>query len=383
MTARRARVCIVQHRLLHYRVELFERLREACAARGMALELVHGGPTPSEASRRDTGRLAWATEVRNRVWTVAGKDLLWQPLADAVRGCDLLVLMQENRLLSNYPWLFGPRPASMRLAFWGHGRNFQSRAANGLREGWKRYCLNRVDWWFAYTAVTAEALSEAGFPAERVTVLNNAIDNSQFARDLAAVTDATVARLRRSVGAADGEVLGLYCGSLYADKRLDMLVNAGRLVHARRPGFRLVVLGDGPSRDVLQAVSGEGWLHWLGATHGADKAAWFRAAQLYLSPGAVGLHVLDSFVAGTPMVTTADALHGPEIAYLEHPVNGLITEGDASSYAEAVLELADHPSTVAALRAAGMRAATHYSLDAMVERFAAGLSACLDAPRLR
>lgn len=378
-----ARVCIVQHRLLHYRLELFERLRAACASEGIELMLVHGQPTAVEAIRKDTGRLEWATEIKNRSWRIGGRDILWQPLPKAVSDCDLVVLMQESRLLSNYPWLLGLGPRKTRVAFWGHGRNFQSEAPDGWRERWKRRNLCAVDWWFAYTQMSADIVVDAGFPVDRVTVLNNAIDNSAFSADLDSVGDGEVAALRASVGAADGAPLGLYCGSLYPDKRLDLLLAACREIAARLPSFKLVVVGDGPSRALLDAAaSSSPWLHWAGVHRGRGKAAWFRAAQLYLSPGAVGLHVLDSFVAGTPMVTTADALHGPEIAYLQDGINGLVTAGDAASYAHAVLALLQDPERFRRIQQQAGACAEQYTLDQMVQRFCEGIRRCLRQRRL-
>lgn len=377
------RVAIAQYRLLHYRVELFERLRARLAASDIELLLVHGQPTPAEAQRRDTGSLAWATEVHNRVLRVGGKDLLWQPWPAAARGCELVILMQENRLLSNYPWLFGWRDAGTRVAYWGHGRNFQSVRPAGWRERWKRWLAARVDWWFAYTELSAREVLRAGYPAERVTVLNNAIDNEGFAADLSSVSDAEVGALREQLRAPPDGLVAICCGSLYADKRLGLLLDAAAAVARRHPGFRLVAVGDGPARGELERARGKPWFYWAGAQHGRAKAAWFRAAELYLNPGAVGLHVLDSFVAGTPMVTTADALHGPEFAYLEHDVNGVVCAGTAAAYADAVLGLVQDPARLGRLRAAALAAAPHYTLDEMVRRFAEGIEACLAAPRLR
>lgn len=377
------RVCVVQYRLLHYRLELFERLKQACALRDLDLVLVHGQPTPTEALRNDTGTLPWAHAVRNKVWRFRGRDFLWQPLPAEARESDLIVFMQESRLISNYPWLFGWGPHGTRVAYWGHGRNFQSEAPQGLRERWKQRMIRSVDWWFAYTQMSADIVAQSGFPKQRITLLNNAIDNSNFESELASVSDAEVQQLRGSIGAAPDAVVGLYCGSLYSDKRLDLLVAAGRLIHAQHPTFRMVVIGDGPSRPLIEAALKEPWLSWQGVRRGREKAAWFRASQLYLSPGAVGLHVLDSFVAGTPMITTADALHGPEIAYLENGVNGVVTPGDAASYAAAVLALIDQPAQADALRARARESAEQYTLQAMVERFADGLAACVAAPRLR
>ncbi|MCV2370158.1 glycosyltransferase family 4 protein [Roseateles oligotrophus] len=377
------KVCIVQHRLLHYRTELFGRLRAACAEVDVELMLVHGQATPTEASRKDTGRLPWAIEVKNRIWRVGGRDILWQPLPKAAADCELIVLMQESRLLSNYPWLFGLGPKKTRVAFWGHGRNFQSDAPEGWRERWKRRNLTAVDWWFAYTQMSGDIVAEVGYPPERITVLNNAIDNSLFSADLASVGEAEAAALRASIGAEAGAPVGLYCGSLYPDKRLELLLEACDKIVALLPAFKLVVVGDGPSRTVLEASAGNRpWLHWVGVKRGHDKAAWFRAAQLYLSPGAVGLHVLDSFVAGTPMVTTVDALHGPEIAYLQDGINGLVTPGDADCYAQAVLALLQDPARFAEIQRNAAASAEQYTLDQMVRRFLDGILACLKSPRL-
>ena len=51
---------------------------------------------------------------------------------------DLIVLIQENRLLSNYPLMIRRWRRGQRLAYWGHGLNFQSKAPNGISERLKR-----------------------------------------------------------------------------------------------------------------------------------------------------------------------------------------------------------------------------------------------------
>jgi glycosyltransferase involved in cell wall biosynthesis len=320
--------------------------------------------------------------MHNRIWRVRGVDVVWQPYPRALRDADLVVLIQENRILSNYPWLlrWGVR-RGQRVAYWGHGRNLQSTAPEGLRERWKRWFVNRVDWWFAYTEATRAILESDGFPSDRISVLDNAIDNEQFERDLAAVSAEERAARRGRLDAAEGAPVGLYCGSLYPDKRLELLLQAADLVHAELPGFRLVVVGDGPSRDVVTAAAAaRPWVHWAGVQRGAEKAAWFRAAELYLSPGAVGLHVLDAFCAGLPMITTRGARHGPEIAYLKSGENGFVVDDDATSYAGTVLRLLRDPAELQRVRAAAVRDAGRYTLDHMVQRFVEGIEGCLARP---
>jgi glycosyltransferase involved in cell wall biosynthesis len=376
------RVVIFQYRLLHYRTGFFERLRAACAARGIDLHLVHGQASRREAAKKDEGFLPWAHKVENRFWEVGARDWVWQPFPSALRDADLVVVMQESRILSNYFLLMSRLWSPRRVAYWGHGVNFQSDAPTGLRENWKRLMLTRVDWWFAYTEKTVEIVRAAGFPAERTTCLDNAIDNDAFERDLASVTDDQIQTLRQEIDAPAGAPVGLFCGSLYPDKRLDYMIAAGDRIQAELPGFRLVVIGDGPSADVVRtAALSRPWLRWLGVRRGVDKAMWYRVADVVLNPGLVGLHVLDSFCSGTPMITTADARHSPEIAYLKDGENGLVVRGGADRYASAVVDLCRQPERLAAIKAAALRDAGRYTLDNMVTRFAEGIESCLAMPR--
>ena len=372
------KVIIVQYRLLHYRLELFERLLKACEARGIKLHLVHGQPTQREEKKRDVGFLPWADAVVNRYVSVGSKEVLWQPFPTQHCDADLVIVMQENRLLSNYPWLFLRSLHKAKVGYWGHGRNFQTRRPTGLLEKWKQFLVGRVDWWFAYTDLTKDILLSDGYPAERITVLDNAIDNEGFVADLTSITVARLAEIRHALGLPERARIGLYCGSLYPDKRLDYMVAATDNIQAALPDFHLLIIGDGPSAaEIKDAALTRPWLHWLGVRKGVEKAAYFRLADVVLNPGLVGLHVLDAFCAGVPMVTTSDARHSPEIAYLKDGENGLIVQGDASAYAEAIIGLLQNPLRYAQLQAGALAGAQRYTLQNMVERFADGIERCL------
>jgi L-malate glycosyltransferase len=379
----RPTVAILQRRLVQYREGLFDRLRQECDEAGIELRVVYGQPSARDATRNDAGSLPWADVVRSRWMTVAGIELLWQPCPRPARQADLVVLTQEIKILSNYPFhltrlLARRQHERRRVAYWGHGRNLQSPRPNGLRERWKRLFTTRVDWWFAYTGHTRDILVRQGFPPERITVLDNAIDNEAFRADLLAVDDDTLAECRSQISLAPGSPLGLYCGALYEDKRVDLLAAVAERIHAADPSFRLVVIGDGPARAELeQLLTGKPWAHCVGARTGLEKAAWFRLAAVLLSPGAVGLHVLDSFASGVPLFTTVNALHGPEIDYLDHGRNGFVVSDDPDIQARAVLDLLTDPARRAAVAEAARLDAGRYTLDNMTANFVSGIQAAL------
>lgn len=375
----RYKVVVAQYRLLHYRTELFEKLRSSCAESGIDFCLVHGQPTASELKKRDVGTLDWADVVTNQYINLKGRDVLWQPYPDRHRDASLVVVMQENRLLSNYPWLFWRNGTEAKVAYWGHGRNFQTDSPTGIREKWKKFLVGRVDWWFAYTQKTRDILLADGYPDQRITVLDNAIDNEAFCADLAAVTEMELLSLRHISGVGP---IGLFCGSLYPDKRIDFMIAVADRIRSEIPSFSLVVIGSGPSSEEIHiAAKKRPWLLPVGVKKGRDKAAWFKMANVILNPGAVGLHVLDAFAAGVPMATTSDARHGPEIAYLEAEKNGLITDGTVDAYAQAVISLLSDQVKYSAIRAAGFEAAKRYTLENMVDQFRDGIERCLIAPK--
>lgn len=375
-------VVIFQRYLTHYRSPFFSRLTEALATRGIHLSLVLGPPDEASNARRDSAAAPDAIQVpAHRV--IFGKvEGVWLPMPRGLPNPDLVVLPQESKLLANYVWLLRRRLGGPRVAYWGHGVNFQSDAPSGWRERWKRMLVGQVDWWFAYTSKTHDVLVDAGYPADRISVVNNALDNTAFRAELDAVTDADLVAQRRKVGAGETAPIGLFCGSLYADKRLDILIAAADRIRANLPDFHLFIIGDGPSRQALEVmVADRPWIHLFGALYGADKAICFRLADIVLNPGLVGLHILDAFCARLPIVTTAGARHSPEIAYLESGSNGFMVAGNARDYADTVIDLLRQPGRLAdAGRRAG-ESAQQYTLTGMVDRFVDGIVRCLEQDR--
>lgn len=372
-------VVVVQYRLLHYRLRLFELMREGLAQHGVNLRLVCGQASAVEQLRRDEGQLPWAEKVHNRFWRLGGKDIVWQPLPARRPQPALVVVMQENRLLSNYALQLRRGLGGPLVAFWGHGRNYQSTATAGLRERWKAWWLRHVDWWFAYTDSPAAYVRQHGFDPARITVLDNAIDVSGFLADLASVSPAEVAAVRQQLGIAESAQVAIYCGSIYAEKRIGLLLQAADLLRAQLPDFQLLVVGDGPEAYTVQAAAASRpWLHVRGIRKGRDKAVDYTLAQVMLNPGLVGLHIVDSFAAKTPIVTQTSAMHSPEYDYLVNGVNGLsLGDDSAEAYADAVAGLFLQPSLLDAMQAQCAADAKRYTVERMAQNFVDGIVACL------
>jgi glycosyltransferase involved in cell wall biosynthesis len=280
--------------------------------------------------------------------------------------------MQESRIISNASVGARARRRGVPVALWGHGINLQD-DIHSFANGFKRLYSKRVDWWFAYTAGVAKLVSSMGFPKERVTIVNNAIDTQGLMRALQSVTHERRESLRVQLGLGTGPI-GIFCGGMYPEKRLGFLFEACDLVRRSIPDFQVILIGAGPDqRHAAQFAASRGWARYLGPVFGVNRVPYFALAQLFLMPGLVGLAILDSFALGTPIVTTSYPHHSPEIEYLVNGVNGLISEENTKAYATAIINALQNQETIPRLRANAKNSANTYTIEAMVENFADGV----------
>jgi glycosyltransferase involved in cell wall biosynthesis len=292
------------------------------------------------------------------------------------------LLQQQNNLLLNYQVQVKRRLSSQRIAFVGHGRNFQSTSPGGVAERFKTIWSRRADWWFAYTERCARTVEDFGFPPERITVFNNAIDVNGMKADRASITDQEIDELRDRLFRGSRNV-GLYVGGLYPEKRIGFLLEAAERVRNQVPDFNLVVVGGGPdSGDVKAAAARSPWIHFLGPRFGREKALYAAASRVFLMPGLVGLGVLDSFAYRIPMITTDYPFHSPEIDYLRHGENGVMVRPytDVGAYSDAIVGLIQDDSLHERLVQGALASVDDFTIEAMVTRFAAGVMRALQSP---
>src|SRR5690606_7506255 len=219
----RPTVCFVTQVLTRYRVPFHERVQRLLTADGIDYRLIYGAPSGEAAAKGDTTDLAWATRVGSRSLRLLGRDLHWQAAIRPTRGAALVVASQENKLLVNYWFQLRHLLGRERFAFWGHGRNLQSVKPDGWSERLKRRLALHAHWWFAYTPSTGRFVRDLGFPADRITVFDNAVDTAALAAERDAVTPEQVADFRRQHDLGAGPI-GIYLGAMYADKRLEFLI---------------------------------------------------------------------------------------------------------------------------------------------------------------
>lgn len=364
------KVLIIQQVLPHYRVPFFLALHRELVVRGIELELAFGH-SPHELPLINE---PWATAFQPLYLFKNGP--VWQPVSDLLKGKDFVVVEQANKLLLNYWLLAGRFWHKTSVGIWGHG-------TNRVRNPWhpanlfKHWWSKQAHWWFAYTKGVQEILVKVGYPAGKISVVQNAMDTAPLQKAFASISPEAVQKAREKYQVTGAHV-AVYCGRMYPEKKLPWLIEACKLVRAQVPDFTLLLVGDGPDwQKIQQLVASYEWIHLTGPLYGSEKALVYKMASVMLTPGLTGLNLLDAFTAEIPPITTHFRGHSPEIEYLQHGYNGWATPFALQAYAEATVRLLTDGQLRNQLQKGCRETSQQISFQYMVEAFADGIEAAL------
>ncbi len=211
------------------------------------------------------------------------------------------------------------------------------------------------------------AEEEYGLPAGRIAILPNGIRLEGWGRSAEAGS-----RVRHELGLDAAALVFVVVGRLDPQKGQDHLLRAFQPLHARHPGARLLVVGDGDTRAALEALSRH--LRIADAVqftgYRKDIPAVLAAADIVVVPSlgteAFGYTALEALASARPVVAYAS---GGLTDVVEDGRTGLLVPlGDEAALAAALLRLADDPALRAAFGAAGPQAAAALSSERHVER---------------
>jgi N-acetylglucosaminyldiphosphoundecaprenol N-acetyl-beta-D-mannosaminyltransferase len=367
----------------HYRLRFFELLRARLDEAGVDLDVAHGGAPISNANAGDHRTLQWAVPLEEKRLSYGHRSVELRPTWKTAFEADLLITEDGIRNVDTLRYLAARRRGGLPTAFWGMGRVVH-KPVTALERRCKLELQKRVDWYFAYTDGTADWLRSAGFPDDRITAVQNSVDTSALSTARANVTEARASEVRQALGLTQGHT-GLFMGALLPRKRLGFLIDACDIVAASDPAFRLLVLGTGEDEAMAEAAAEtRPWLLLQGGVfEPVEKSELAAAADFLAVPGTIGLVSVDSFALGLPIVTTDSEWHSVECEYLENGRNSLFSVNTAEAHAATIQSLVNDPALRQQLADECLSDSNGFSVEAMAERFAAGVLKALDAGRVR
>ena len=345
--------------------------RQAAAdAKAWAAGVAAGAPAVEEA-----GGLSFARTPPRRSWLdrlpVLGH---WREMrATARRIGELIEEHRPDALHAHSPALNGMAalwagrrhglPVTYEIrAFWedaavDHGTTTEGSLRYRLTRWHETYVARAVDRVCTICEGLREDLVSRGIPAEKITVIPNAVDVAQF--PLGGPPDPA---LQAKLGLQGAYVLG-FLGSYYAYEGLDLLLEAVPELARRIPELRVLLVGGGPQEAALQAQAQQLGIAdrvvFVGRVPHQEVNRYYDLLDVLVYPRkpmrltelVTPLKPLEAMAQGRVLV--ASDVGGHRELIRDGDTGLLFKAGDAASLVAAVVRLHGTPGLAAKLREAG------------------------------
>jgi len=373
------KVVLIQRVVCDYRKEFFEQLYSSLLKDQIELTLLAGLPWKNEGHMDILNQLSFGVRLKNiRLF----KNVYWEwGVLSACQGADLIIFEQANAALHIYPLLMRWMGKKTKVAFYGHGAHLNKTTPHPLRDHWRRFWSSKVDWWFAYTQLSADIVARDGFDLKKITVVENAIDTNKLRMTYEALSEMDLIQLSEQLFSElnKNSKTSVFCARLTELKWIPFLLDALLKIKEKIPEFRMIIIGEGAGQRQVEKFSSKNrWCVYLGAKHGVDRVKYLALGDIWLNPGASGLAILDAFALSLPFITTDCKLHGPEIAYLEDNENGLITPTITELFAHKTVNLLNDKNKLKRMKEKARNAGKNYTIENMVKNFSDGIKSALE-----
>jgi PEP-CTERM/exosortase A-associated glycosyltransferase len=200
---------------------------------------------------------------------------------------------------------------------------------------------------------------QRGIPAEKVTVIPNAVDIHRFQ-----VSGQPDPKLRAELGLAGKTVLG-FIGSFYAYEGLPLLLEAMPRILRDKPEVRLLLAGGGPQepnlRQMAAALGLEDKVIFPGRIPHDKVQRYYDQVDIFVYPRypirltelVTPLKPLEAMAQGR--LVLASDVGGHKELIIDRETGWLFKAGDAEDLAGKVLEMLAHPESWAPMKRAGRR----------------------------
>lgn len=297
-----ARVWILQPKVEHYRIPIFDGLVERGKADDAYSLTVLG--TLEKGKAFGGSARPYFVDCPRREFRRLGVLFFEWPQAEAMLRSekpDALVIEANTRNFTS--WKLPKVCRSMGIPVVGWSKVHSYSKASAIMGIVKRRFFTRFDRMICYGESSFEELTGLGYPTDRALIANNTIDT----RKIFAEGDQLRERGRaiREERGLTGKKILLCIGRMDADKRHQDLLDAWPRLAALDPGLTLVLISGGPLLEEIRAKAAavdKDRIIVTGRVPEGDDYAWIATCDVSIYPGAVGLAINQSLAFGKPTI---------------------------------------------------------------------------------
>lgn len=281
------------------------------------------------------------------------------------------------QIISN-PWLVRcAHQCGTAVIPWGKGSAESGRPRPWWRRQLERRFIHQCDAVLAYGRVSSRYFETYGYPASQISIAQNSVDVRAIASQVPANRKKAV-QLRQQLRLPPDEVVFGHLGRLVPQKHVDRIIEAFAAVRSQGLKACLVIAGDGPERERLEALAlrtgVSDSLRFCGRIPEGEVGAYFQLFDVFVSAYSAGLAVMEAMAHGIISLITPEAR--PEIELIIDGQTGFITR----DFSPAGLQEGLHRAAAAAQQDTGIgRNAQALALaEATMENMVAAFDQAID-----
>lgn len=233
-----------------------------------------------------------------------------------------------------------------KVVLWWHSDVIRQKKALIFYKPILHHFLKRADRIIAATPNHIASSSYIKDFESKCSVIPIAINTKPFVE----VDDQITSLINKYRSISNGKPIVLFVGRLVYYKGIDVLIRAMVYCDAR-----LVILGDGPLRDMLETLVNDydlaGKVLFIGKQNNENMIAWYHACDLFVLPSVensetYGLVQLEAMACGKPVINT-DLPTGVPCVSLHNITGYTVPVNDVDALSSAINKLINNPRSLA------------------------------------
>jgi len=341
------RVAVVYRVIFHYRVSILSKI-----AREWNLMVFHGKSVPKSKVVNAPPPYTFRTKKLFTICKRAKNNPLqilyfnpglvfalmrWKPHIIIMEGSDNML---NNILIFLYCKLF-----SINYIWWGIGQvpGRKDSIYRKILTPARKFIVRRAVFCLAYCNLSAKYFRSIT-ASHKIKVVPNSIDNEAIEKEIEKITDEDKEYLRKKLGISEDSIVLLFVGALEKNKRLNIFIDALRILADRKCKIDGLIIGTGNAEDYYRDYAKKlniSNCQFLGKiVKGVN--IYFQIADIFILPGRGGLAINQALINGLPVVCNTPA-DGTELDMIESGGNGILIESmDASKLPEAIEKIVEN-----------------------------------------
>ena len=325
------KVAVVYHYFAHYRLPVFSGLSKSenidytfFSDPDSANDIKTIDPEISKLPIEDGG-LKW--KFLKNIW-FKGQLFLWQKglVKLARKGeFDSYILLGNIFFISTWVAAIIIKLRKKKVYFWTHGITSYE---TGLKWKLRSFFYNLSDGVLLYGNKAKEVMAKNGFPKDKLHVIYNSLDYEKQSKFRNSLNSLQPLDVKKELFKNETLPMISFVGRLTHHKKLDMLLDAAKILSDKKFDVNLLFIGEGDAKEELQQLAKSYGLEdkccFYGSCYDENKLAkLIGASDICASPGEVGLTAITSLSYGTPVISHDDFSHQmPEYEAIAPGFNG-------------------------------------------------------------